>query len=107
MSSLQYRKDRMTKLADAWHADKVRDLFISWDIPKQLHDNLTRSIGIYVAKALNFEYTSDETEFMKRLDANRDNRTNVTPNGGVVPKKEYALEYNNRCCIEMCLEFHW
>ena len=94
MSSLQYRKDRMTKLANAWHADKVRDLFISWDIPKQLHDNLTRSIGIYVAKALNFEYTSDETEFMKRLDANRDNRTNVTPNGGVVPKKEYALEYN-------------
>ena len=94
MSSLQYRKDRMTKLADAWHADKVRDLFISWDIPKQLHDNLTRSIGIYVAKALNFEYTSDEEEFMKRLDANRNNRTNVTPNGGVVPKKEYALEYN-------------
>jgi len=31
---------------------------------------------------------------MRRVDNSRDVRDNVTPNGGVVPKKEYQLEYN-------------
>ena len=31
---------------------------------------------------------------LKRINLNRNNRTNVTPNGAVVPKREYALEYN-------------
>ena len=94
MSSLQYRKDRMTTMANQWGASKVNDLFIHKKIPDALYDELRRSIGMYIAKALHFDYTEDEKLFIQRLNDNRHDRTNVTPNGGVVPKKEYALEYN-------------
>ena len=94
MSSLQYRKDRMTTMANQWSASKVNDLFIHKKIPDALYDELRRSIGMYIAKALHFDYSEDEDVFIQRLNDNRHDRTNVTPNGGVVPKKEYALEYN-------------
>ena len=94
MSSLQYRKDRMTQMANNWQMEKVRDLFICKQVPQKLYSDLCQSIGIYIARALHFEYTPDEAEFIKRLDASRQDRLNVTPNGGVVPKKEFALEYN-------------
>ena len=94
MSSLQYRKDRMTTMANQWNASKVNDVFIHKKIPDALYDELRRSIGMYIAKALHFDYTEDAELFIQRLNDNRHDRTNVTPNGGVVPKKEYALEYN-------------
>ena len=94
MSSLQYRKDRMTTMANQWSASKVNDLFIHKKIPNALYDELRRSIGMYIAKALHFDYSEDEDVFIQRLNDSRHDRTNVTPNGGVVPKKEYALEYN-------------
>ena len=94
MSSLQYRKDRMTTMANQWGASKVNELFIHKKIPDALYDELRRSIGMYIAKALHFDYSEDEDVFIQRLNDNRHDRTNVTPNGGVVPKKEYALEYN-------------
>ena len=49
---------------------------------------------LYISKAFDFDFTSDETEFIKRLDSKRDFLLNVTPNGAVVPKKEYQLEFN-------------
>ena len=94
MSSLQYRKDRMTTMANQWGASKVNELFIHKKIPDALYDELRRSIGMYIAKALHFDYSEDEDVFIQRLNDSRHDRTNVTPNGGVVPKKEYALEYN-------------
>ena len=94
MSSLQYRKERMTQMANTWQMEKVRDLFIRKKVPDHLYNDLKQSIGIYIARALHFEYTENESEFILRLDSHRKDRVNVTPNGGVVPKKEYALEYN-------------
>lgn len=94
MSSLQYRKDRMNTMASKWNAEKVNDLFIRKKIPKNLYLDLKHSIGLYISKALHFQYTEVENVFIDRLEQQRHNRTNVTPNGGVVPKKEYALEYN-------------
>ena len=32
---------------------------------------------------------------IKSIDKGRRNRTNVTPNGAVVPKREFNLEYNS------------
>jgi hypothetical protein len=84
----------MTTMANQWGASKVNDLFIHKKIPEALYDELRRSIGMYIAKALHFQYTEDEELFIQRLNDSRHDRTNVTPNGGVVPKKEYALEYN-------------
>ena len=94
MSSLQYRKDRMTTMANQWGASKVNELFIHKKISDTLYNDLRTSIGLYISKALHFEYTEDEEVFVQRLNDSRHDRTNVTPNGGVVPKKEYALEYN-------------
>jgi hypothetical protein len=52
------------------------------------------SIMLYISRAFYFDFTGDEKEFIARLDKNRHIRDNVTPNGGVAPKKEYQLEYN-------------
>lgn len=93
-SSLSYRKDRMSTLAKNWNASLHNPLFAEWKIPDDLKFELEFSICQYVAKAMGFQYTSDEKLFMARLDESRARRTNVTPNGGVAPKKEYQLEYN-------------
>lgn len=94
MSSLTYRKQRMSDLSSAWGTTKLNDLFTEWKIPDDLYSDFKRSVGLYISKALRFDYTEDEQIFMKRLDEKRDFRLNITPNGGVVPKKEYSIEYN-------------
>lgn len=94
MSSLQYRKDRISQMAKVWKAEKVNDLFLNWRVPEELFTNLKRSIGMYIARALHFEFSDNEVDFIQRLEERRSDRLNVTPNGGVVPKTEYAFEYN-------------
>jgi len=54
MSSLQYRKDRMSQMAQTWGAEHVNELFIRKRIPKNLYDALKRSIGMYIAKDITF-----------------------------------------------------
>jgi len=92
--SLDYRKKRVARMAAAWNGRLLNSLFMVWRTPDELWADLKRSIGLYVARAFDLPYVDDEAEFMRRLDARRDYRKNVTPNGGVVPKKEYQLEYN-------------
>jgi hypothetical protein len=93
-SSLQYRKDRIDKLSKTWNMQKLNDLFLFWKIPEEILQNLRYSVGIYIAKSLHFDYTNNENKLLELINKNRHNRINVTPNGGVVPKKESALEYN-------------
>jgi hypothetical protein len=92
--SLEYRKERISKIASEWGAHKVNDLFIEWEIPKQLFEDLKLSIKMYVSKAMGFGYVADDDEFINLVELNKANRANITPNGGVVPKQEYSLEYN-------------
>ena len=94
MSSLKYRKERIKKLSMEWSLKNVNDLFVSYQIPNALYENLKNSIKLYISKALNFPLVLDDNDFMNLVDENRDYRRNVTPNGAVVPKKEYSLEYN-------------
>ena len=75
MSSLEYRKQRMTDLAQAWQATKVNDLFIQRKVPDDIFNNLKRSIGVYIAKALHFEYTPNEAIFIRRLESRRHDRS--------------------------------
>jgi hypothetical protein len=84
----------MNQVVDAWKTNKVNDLFTEWEIPVNLFAELQRAICLYISKAFHFEYCDDENEFIRRLNERRNDRTNVTPNGGVVPKKEYSIEYN-------------
>lgn len=92
--SLQYRKERMRQLSEAWGGELVRDLFVRWKIPPALFEKLRLAICMYVAQAMYFDFQVNECSYLKSLNANRHRRENITPNGAVVPKKEYQLEYN-------------
>lgn len=94
MSTYPERKKRFEELRNAWSLNKLNDLMLQYEPPTELLDEFRFSVMLYVSKAFNFEFTSEESEFMKRLDSCRANRLNITPNGAVVPKKEYQLEFN-------------
>ena len=91
--SLEYRKNRISELSEAWKMEKVNDFFVAKKISEKNLNDLKNSVKLVVSKALNIKF-SDEEEFMFQVENNKSNRTNVTPNGGVVPKREYQLEYN-------------
>lgn len=94
MSSLNIRKQRFNNLVDYYNVTKLEEMIGFWIIPENLLNDLRRSMGTYIAKSLHFEYTEDEDKFLERLETRREDRVNVTPNGAVVPKKEYCIEYN-------------
>ena len=81
-------------MEEHWAVNRFHDLMVDYVPTDEELSNLRFAVMLYISKALYFDFTEDETEFMKRVDANRETRDNVTPNGGVVPKKEYQLEYN-------------
>ena len=81
-------------LKSNWNLNEVNNLYLSWEIPNEIHEDLKNSIKLYISKALNCRFATNDDEFMSYVDKNRNNRTNVTPNGAVVPKREYVLEYN-------------
>jgi len=94
MSSYPYRVKRFKDIKDTWDLKTIHDLMVYYTPKHNELENLKFSIMLYISKAMYFDFTFDEVEFIKSLDENRDVRDNVTPNGGVVPKKEYQLEYN-------------
>ena len=93
-TTLAYRKQRIDTLANEWRMSKCGDLYVSWEPAARSWVTLKNAIKAYVSRALHFEYTDDDVRFMAFVDRRRDDRANVTPNGAVVPKCEYALEYN-------------
>lgn len=94
MNSLDIRKERFNNLRSFYNVNKYNELLGNWDIPEVLLDNFKRSVMIYISAAMHFEFVDDELKFMERLEDNKSNRMNITPNGAVVPKKEYTIEYN-------------
>ena len=93
-NSYNYRKERFAKMQKDWNLDMIHDLFMSHTPPHNLLQDLQLSVMMYISKAFYFDFTTDENLFIQRLNDSRSVRDNVTPNGGVVPKKEYQLEYN-------------
>lgn len=92
--SLDYRKKRIENIASYWSFKKENDFMASYEIEKRVFDNFKRSVKFYISKAMGINFIENDKEFITELDKNRDNLKNVTPNGGVVPKREYHLEYN-------------
>ena len=93
-STLEYRKNRINQACTVWKMEKVNPFFARKKISDHDWFNLRESIQKYIAKALHFDFILDEREFISKVDASRGDRQNITPNGAVVPKREYALEYN-------------
>ena len=94
MSSYPERKKRFENLKEAWSLNQLNDLMLQYDPPQNLLSDFKFAVMLYISKAFDFEFTSDEVEFIKKLDDKRYLKDNITPNGAVVPKKEYQLEFN-------------
>ncbi len=90
----EYRKSRFDTMEEVWALDRINDLMVSHSPTQKELNDLQFSVMLYISKALYFDFTQNEEEFVRRIDENRETRDNVTPNGAVVPKKEYQLEYN-------------
>jgi hypothetical protein len=93
-SSYPYRVERFSIMQKQWGLEKIHDLMLSYNPPKDLLLDLNQNIMLYISKAFEFPVSYDEAEFMDRLEAKSNFRENITPNGAVVPKKEYQLEFN-------------
>jgi hypothetical protein len=93
-SDYSYRKSRFLEMEKSWSLERLHDLMVAYTPTNQELKDLRFAIMLYISKALYFDFTEDEEAFIKRVDLNRKVRDNVTPNGGIVPKKEYQVEYN-------------
>ena len=92
--SLEYRIQRIDNIIKSWGLNREHDLIASLPLDLKLYNDFKLKIKLYVSKALNFAYESDDDSFIKQINSSRNNRTNITPNGAVVPKREFQLEYN-------------
>jgi hypothetical protein len=92
--SLKYRKNRINKLHSTLGLKKNHDLMVSYQIPKDNFNRLKEAVKLYISKALHIPFEQSDHKFIKILESVRNNRINVTPNGAVVPKREFHLEYN-------------
>jgi hypothetical protein len=93
-SSYPYRIKRFSQMQKDWNLDKIHDLMLSHTPNEQLLKEFKNSVMQYIAKSFYFDVTFDENEFLNRLESNKNIKDNITPNGAVVPKKEYQLEFN-------------
>jgi hypothetical protein len=92
--SYEYRVERINKIINDWGLEKKHDLMARYKVPKKDLQEFKVAVKLYISKALNFSYSDDDEKFITLVDAARNYRKNVTPNGAVVPKREFHLEYN-------------
>ena len=94
VSSLKYRIERIKNIIKHWNFKKCHDLMAAHKLDDKILKNFNHFIKLLLCKSLNIDYAEDDKEFIKNIDNGRGNRINITPNGGVVPKREFHLEYN-------------
>ena len=92
--SLKYRIERIDNMTKSWGLNREHDLISSLQLDKNIFKDFKVKIKLYVSRALNFSFEENDDDFLKKINKARENRKNVTPNGAVVPKKEFQLEYN-------------
>ncbi len=91
---LEYRKERVTILAEEWDLVEVRPLILEYKIPQPQLSDLLCSVNRYVHRCLQVAEDS-YNDSCSKLDNYRNSRRNVTPNGACVPKREYQFLYND------------
>ena len=92
--SLKYRYQRVNKITSAWNLRKIHPLITTYKIPNNFFESFKINIKLYISKALRVKFDENDKIFIRNINKVRNNRTNVTPNGAVVPKREFHLEYN-------------
>jgi hypothetical protein len=92
--SLKIRIDRINFITKKWKLKKAHPLITTYKIEKDLFEEFKFNLKLYISKALKIRFENNDNLFIKNIDKARGNRLNITPNGAVVPKREYHLEYN-------------
>lgn len=90
--SYQERLNRVNKLKE-WGCEQAHDLISFYNLTKIDYENLNRSVKNYICRAMDISFFDDDEKFVYEMDKSR-NLKNITPNGAVVPKRDYMLEYN-------------
>ena len=95
MTSLDYRMSRITRLSRRLNGRLVTPLILEYEIPEALFKKLVYSVKHYLQRALHlWEFELFVGDIERCLLERFDDRANITPNGAVAPKREFALEYN-------------
>ena len=92
--SIKIRHKRIDILTRKWKLRKINPLITSYKIKKDFFEEFKFNIKLYISKALKIKFDLDDQKFIKNIDKARINRLNITPNGAIVPKREFHLEYN-------------
>ena len=92
--SIDYRLKRINNITKKWRLNKIHPLITSYKIKNNFFEEFKFNLKLYVSKAMSINFDEDDKKFINNVDRARNNRTNITPNGAIVPKREYHLEYN-------------
>ena len=92
--SLKLRYKRINLLKKKWKLKKINPLIVSYKIKKDFFEEFKFNIKLYISKALKIKFELNDQKFIQNIDKARNNRLNITPNGAIVPKREFHLEYN-------------
>ena len=92
--TLKIRHERINILAKKWKLKKINPLIVSYKIKDDFFEEFKFNIKLYISKALKIKFEHNDKKFIKNIDKARNNRLNITPNGAIVPKREFHLEYN-------------
>lgn len=93
MEELEYRVSRIESLQKQLEGVRVHKLMFAIRLPPFYLARFKLSVLNYVAAALKIPAV-DEVNLMEFVNNGNFSRDNVTPNGGIVPKNEYQIEYN-------------
>jgi len=92
--SLKKRYNRINLITKQWKLEKTHSLITRYKIDPKFFYEFKFNIKLYISKALNIDFNINDKIFIKNIDKARNNRLNITPNGAIVPKREFHLEYN-------------
>ena len=92
--SFDDRLKRINNITKKWKLNKIHPLITSYKINQNIFDEFKFNLKLYISKAMSINFDENDKKFMNNVDRGRSNRTNITPNGAIVPKREYHLEYN-------------
>jgi len=92
--SLNYRIKRIDSMCKSWGLKRPHNLMAYYEVDKKIFKDFKNKIKFFISKALKIEFAEKDELFLKKIDLARKNRSNVTPNGGIVPKREFQIEYN-------------
>lgn len=93
--SLDQRIKRMSLLSNEWGWGQLpHPLMATWKIPECEFSLLRASLALYLTRALHLDWVPTSDEEISSLSKDGIDLSNVTPNGAVVPKREYQIEYN-------------